>query len=85
MTRVAPAGLTELMDGKVDALIARGLGHHPGYRCDRLEGGSGVGDHLICAEGIAGCAEIESLRAWLHGASARASVLRAPRVAARAR
>ena len=34
-----PAGLHELVEGKVDVLIARGLGHHPGYRCDRVDGG----------------------------------------------
>ena len=34
-----PAGLHELIEGKVDLLIARGLGHHPGYRCDRVNGG----------------------------------------------
>src|SRR3954463_11782859 len=31
-----PAGLHELVEGKVDLLIARGVGHHPGYRCDRI-------------------------------------------------
>ena len=65
-----PAGLHELVEGKVDALIDRGLGHHPGYRCDRLQAGSGVGEYLICPEGTADCREIESLRIWLHSANA---------------
>ena len=34
-----PAGLHELVEGKVDLLISRGLGHHPGYRCDRVNEG----------------------------------------------
>jgi LysR family transcriptional regulator, glycine cleavage system transcriptional activator len=32
---VEPAGLHGLNEGKVDALIDRSLGHHPGHRCDR--------------------------------------------------
>src|SRR3977135_3125629 len=60
-----PAGLPELVDGKVDVLIDRNLGHHPVYRCDRLENDSGIGDYLICPEGTARCPEIESLRTWL--------------------
>jgi DNA-binding transcriptional LysR family regulator len=65
-----PAGLPGLTEGKIDALIARSLGHHPGYRSDRLAGGSGVGDYLICPEGTADCPEIASLRAWLRDAIA---------------
>lgn len=80
---IEPAGLHELAEGKVDVLIARSLDHHPGYRCERLKGGSGVGDYLICPEGTAGCPEIESLRAWLNGADAAATVARFPHVAAR--
>jgi LysR family transcriptional regulator, glycine cleavage system transcriptional activator len=76
---VAPAGLHELVEGKLDALIGRGLGHHPGYRCDRLESGSGVGDYLICPEGTAQCPEITGLRAWLQSADASARVPR-PRI-----
>jgi LysR family glycine cleavage system transcriptional activator len=63
-----PAGLLELAQGKVDVLINRSLGHHPGYRCDRLEDGTGVGDYLICPEGTYNCPEIERLRAWLSDA-----------------
>ena len=80
---IEPAGLHELAEGKVDVLIARGLAHHQGYRCERLTGGSGVGDYLICPEGTASCPEIESLRAWLHDADAAGTVARLPRVAAR--
>jgi len=61
-----PAGLHELVEGKVDLLIARGLGHHPGYRCDRVNEGSGLGDWLIAPEGTADCPEIVSFRDWLR-------------------
>jgi LysR family glycine cleavage system transcriptional activator len=60
-----PAGLHELVEGKVDLLIARGLGHHPGYRCDRVNEGSGLGDWLIAPEGTADCPEVVSFREWL--------------------
>ena len=62
-----PAGLHELIEGKVDVLIARGLGHHPGYRCDRVTEGSGLGDWLIAPAGTADCPEIASFRDWLRG------------------
>src|SRR5581483_8632397 len=42
-----PAGLHELVEGKGDILIARSLGHHHGYRCDRVTEGTGSGDWLI--------------------------------------
>ncbi|MBW7968987.1 LysR family transcriptional regulator [Bradyrhizobium sp. BR 10289] len=61
-----PAGLHELIEGKVDALIARGVGHHPGYRCDRIGAGSGLGDWLVAPEGTADCPEIVSFRQWLR-------------------
>ena len=73
---VQPAGLHELSEGKVDVLIDRGLGHHPGHRCDRLSDGSAVSDCLICPEGTADCPEIASLRAWLRGADAGKGRLR---------
>lgn len=60
-----PAGLHELVEGKVDLLISRGLGHHPGYRCDRVSEGSGLGDWLIAPAGTADCPEIVSFRDWL--------------------
>jgi DNA-binding transcriptional LysR family regulator len=63
---IQPAGLHELGDGKIDLLIERSLGHHPGYRCERLDRSpSGVGDCLIGPEGTARCPEVESLRTWL--------------------
>ncbi|MBK3664388.1 LysR family transcriptional regulator [Bradyrhizobium diazoefficiens] len=65
-----PAGLHELVEGKVDLLIARGLGHHPGYRCDRMGEGSGLGDWLVAPEGTADCPEIVSLRDWLRAQTA---------------
>jgi LysR family glycine cleavage system transcriptional activator len=77
-----PAGLPELVEGKVNVLIDRSLGDHPGYRCERLENGSGVGDYLICPEGIARCPEIESLRAWFKDFDTAERVTRFPRAAA---
>ena len=61
-----PAGLHELVEDKIDLLIVRGLGHHPGYRCDRIHEGSGLGDWLIAPEGTADCPEIVSFREWLR-------------------
>ena len=61
-----PAGLHELVEGKVDLLIGRGLGHHPGYRCDRVSEGAGLGDWLMAPAGTADCPEIASLRDWLR-------------------
>lgn len=61
-----PAGLHELAEGKVDLLIARGLRRHPGYRCDRMDEGSGPGDWLVAPEGTADCPEVVSFRAWLR-------------------
>src|SRR3954466_15613300 len=76
-----PAGLHELIEGKVDLLLARGLGHHPGYRCDRIDEGSGLGDWLVAPEGTADCPEIVSFRAWLRGLSAENSIAnRRPRL-----
>ena len=68
-----PAGLHELVEGKVDVLIARGVSHHPGYRCDRISEGSGPGDWLIAPEGTADCPEIVSFREWLRALSAETS------------
>jgi len=66
-----PAGLHELVEGKVDLLIARGLGHHPGYRYDRMDRGSGPGDWLIAPEGTADCPEIVGFRNWLRALDRR--------------
>jgi LysR family glycine cleavage system transcriptional activator len=65
-----PAGLHELVEGKVDVLIDRGLGHHPGYRCDRVSAESGPGDWLIAPAGTADCPEITGFRDWLRGHAA---------------
>ena len=58
-----PAGLPELVEGKVDVLITRHLSDHPGHRGERLGNDSndpGAGDFLICPKGTANCPEIES-------------------------
>ena len=72
-----PAGLHELVEGKVDLLIARGLGHHPGYRCDRIDEGSGLGDWLVAPEGTADCPEIVSFRDWLRALPAEKALANA--------
>jgi LysR family glycine cleavage system transcriptional activator len=69
-----PAGLHELVEGKVDLLIDRGLGHHPGYRCDRVTEGSGLGDWLIVPAGTADCPEVASFRDWLRRTPAENSL-----------
>jgi LysR family transcriptional regulator, glycine cleavage system transcriptional activator len=78
-----PAGLPELVEGKVDVLIDRRLGHHAGYRCECLENDSGVTDYLICPEGTARCPEIESLRAWLKDVDTTGPVAHFPRAVRR--
>src|SRR6266436_6781318 len=50
-----PAGLHELLEGKVDVLIEGSLRRHPGYRCDPLENG-----FLIAPLGTADCPEVET-------------------------
>jgi DNA-binding transcriptional LysR family regulator len=57
-----PAGLHELLEGKVDVVIAERVQRHPGYRCERLESG-----FLIGPLGTADCPEIETLRSCLLG------------------
>ena len=60
-TRISqPAGLHELLEGKVDVLIEGSLRRHPGYRCDPLEDG-----FLIAPLGTADCPEVETLRSCL--------------------
>jgi len=76
-----PAGLPELLEGKVNLLIDRAGGHYPGYRSEQLEKSSGTDDFLICPEGTAGCPEIEILRAWLNNADAAGRVVRFPQAA----
>jgi LysR family transcriptional regulator, glycine cleavage system transcriptional activator len=67
-----PAGLCELVEGKVNVLIDRDRRHHPGYRCEPLQnavsgGGNGPTEVFICAEGTVECPEIVALRAALAG------------------
>jgi DNA-binding transcriptional LysR family regulator len=61
-----PAGLSELLEGKVDVVIAERLQRYPGYRCEPLENG-----FLIGPLGTTDCPEIETLRSCLVGATAR--------------
>ncbi|MBR0832653.1 LysR family transcriptional regulator [Bradyrhizobium manausense] len=75
-----PAGLHELVEGKVDLLIARGLGRHPGYRCDRINERTGLGDWLIAPEGTADCPEIVGFRAWLLAVAAENPRANRPRL-----
>ncbi len=70
----SPPGLHELVEGKVDVLIARGLGHHPGYRCDARDGGSGLGDWLIAPAGTGGLSRDIGFRDWLRGLPAENSL-----------
>jgi LysR family transcriptional regulator, glycine cleavage system transcriptional activator len=73
-----PAGFRELVEGKVNLVIDRSLGHHPGYRCDRVASARNserrpeCADVLICPEGIADCPEIFALRDCLLAADALA-------------
>jgi DNA-binding transcriptional LysR family regulator len=69
-----PAGFHELVEGKVDLVIDRSLGHHPGYGWEpvvrRLNAERRVGpvDYLIYPAGIASCQEIFVLRDCLLAA-----------------
>lgn len=67
-----PAGLHELLDGKIDVLIEGNMRHHAGYRCDPLERG-----FLIVPLGTAQCPEIASLRSCLLAATASSRISRA--------
>ena len=69
-----PAGLHELLEGKVDVLIEGCLRRHPGYRCDPLENG-----FLIAPLGTADCPEVETLRSCLVAVSPPSTVPRAAR------
>jgi LysR family transcriptional regulator, glycine cleavage system transcriptional activator len=70
-----PAGFHELVEGKVNVVIDRSLGHHPGYRCDLVRGWPNgersikTGSFLICPEGTADCPEMAALRACLLDAN----------------
>jgi DNA-binding transcriptional LysR family regulator len=72
-----PAGLHELLEGKVDVLIEGSLRRHPGHRCDPVEEG-----FLIAPLGTAECPEVETLRSCLLAANPSSTV---PRRAARSR
>jgi LysR family glycine cleavage system transcriptional activator len=66
-----PAGLHELLEGKVDVLIEVSLRRHPGYRCDPLESG-----FLIAPLGTADCPEVETLRSCLRAVNPPSTVSR---------
>jgi LysR family transcriptional regulator, glycine cleavage system transcriptional activator len=66
-----PAGLHELLEGKVDVLIEGSLRRHPGYRCDPVEDG-----FLIAPLGTADCPEVQTLRSCLLAVSPPSTVLR---------
>ncbi|TQF28075.1 LysR family transcriptional regulator [Bradyrhizobium sp. UNPF46] len=57
-----PAGLHELLEGKVDVVITDRVQRYPGYKCEPLENG-----FLIAPLGTADCPEIEALRSCLLG------------------
>jgi LysR family glycine cleavage system transcriptional activator len=76
-----PAGLHELIEGKVDLLIDHGLGHHPRYRCDPLSGRAGLGDWLIAPVGTADCPEVASFRTWLQQPAPQSTAERPSRLA----
>ena len=66
-----PAGLHELLEGKVYVLIEASLRRHPGYRCDPLGNG-----FLIAPLGTADCPEVETLRSCLLAVSPPSTELR---------
>ena len=72
-----PAGLHELLEGKIDVLIEGSMRRHPGYRCDPVDEG-----FLIAPLGTADCPEVVSLRSCLLPVRVLSTV---PRRAARSR
>ena len=66
-----PAGLHELLEGKVNVLIECSLRRHPGYRCDPVEDG-----FLIAPLGTADCPEVATLRSCLLAVSPSSTVSR---------
>jgi DNA-binding transcriptional LysR family regulator len=64
-----PAGLHELIEGKVDVVIEGSMRRHPGCRCDPLDGG-----FLIAPFGTADCPEVESFRSCLLAAGPPSAV-----------
>jgi LysR family glycine cleavage system transcriptional activator len=59
-----PAGLHELLEGKIDVLIESSMRRHSGYRCDPVAAG-----FLLAPFGTADCPEVESLRSCLLAVS----------------
>ncbi len=66
-----PAGLHELLEGKVDVVIEGSLRRHPGYRCEPVTCG-----FLIGPLGTVDCPEIETLRSCLVAAGPPAAATR---------
>lgn len=63
---IQPAGLRELLEGKVDLAIAKGVNHYPGYQCDVVTDGERSEEfYLICPSGTAACTEITLFRSWI--------------------
>jgi DNA-binding transcriptional LysR family regulator len=62
-----PAGLADLIEGKIDVAIVDGADHPEGFRCYSLAGMAwGKGNNfLVAPEGTADCPEITALREWL--------------------
>jgi LysR family transcriptional regulator, glycine cleavage system transcriptional activator len=60
-----PAGLHELLEGKVDVVVADRVQRYPGYRCEPLDSG-----FLIGPLGTSDCPEIDTLRSCLLGRAA---------------
>ena len=62
-----PAGLADLIEGKIDVAIVDGPDHPQGFRSVSLAGiawGKGS-NFLVAPEGTADCPEITALREWL--------------------
>lgn len=63
-----PAGMYELLEGKVDLIVERGIANHQGYRCDPLSSyrdPANIGWFLIGPLGTADCPEVRLLRSWI--------------------
>jgi LysR family transcriptional regulator, glycine cleavage system transcriptional activator len=62
-----PAGLAELIEGKIDVAIVGAADRREGFRRDLLAGiACGKGDNfLVAPDGTADCPEITALREWL--------------------
>jgi LysR family transcriptional regulator, glycine cleavage system transcriptional activator len=72
-----PAGLADLIEGKIDLAIVDGTDHPEGFRSVSLAGiawGKGS-NFLVAPEGTADCPEITALREWLLKPATDASKL----------